>query len=70
MLVPGDQATLTTVDGSFVYEFTGHEIVTPDRIDIVNQTAEYRATFFACHPPGSARYRIVAYWRLVSPTAP
>ena len=66
-LVPGDQAIMSTNEGVFVYEFTGHEIVTPDRVDIADQyTGEYKATFFACHPPGSARYRIVAYWRLIS----
>jgi sortase A len=65
-LRPGDQAIFTTVDGQSVYEFVGTEIVTPDRVDIVNQTADYTATFYACHPPGSARYRIVARWRLVS----
>jgi sortase A len=65
-LQPGDQAIFTTAEGQSVYEFTGIEIVTPDRVDIVDQTPEPTATFYACHPPGSARYRIVARWRLVS----
>ncbi len=69
-LAPGDVAVLTTADGAFTYEFVAQEIVTPDRIDIVDQHQGYNATFFACHPPGSARYRIVAHWRLVSPPAP
>lgn len=65
-LQPGDQAIFNLPDGEHVYEFTGHEIVTPDRVDVVAQTSDYRATMFACHPPGSAKFRIVAYWKLVS----
>jgi sortase (surface protein transpeptidase) len=53
-----------------VYEFTGHEIVTPERTDITAQGAEYKATLFACHPPGKATYRIVAYWKLISDPEP
>lgn len=65
-LKAGDQAILTSSEGTFTYEFVSQEIVTPDRVDIADQTAEHRATFFACHPPNSARYRIVAHWRLIS----
>lgn len=65
-LQAGDQAIFHLPEGEHVYEFTGHEIVTPDRVDVVAQTSDYRATMFACHPPGSAKFRIVAYWKLVS----
>ena len=65
-LAPGDQI-IFTVDGvRSVYEVTGHEVVTPKRTDIVNQTAEPVATLFACHPPGSARYRYVVRAALVA----
>jgi sortase A len=69
-LQPGDTATFTTDEGTFTYEFAGTEIVSPDRIDIATQWVAYTATMFACHPPGSARERIVAFWRLVSAPAP
>ena len=69
-LGPGDTATFSTADGTFTYEWESTEIVTPDRVDIADQHPEYKATLFACHPPGSARERIVAYFRLVSPPAP
>jgi sortase A len=69
-LQPGDTATFEVASGSYTYTFTHHEIVTPDRVDITFQTAEYRATLFACHPPGSARYRLVAHWKLTSPPEP
>ena len=62
--------TLTTAEGTFTYEWTSTEVVTPDRVDIADQLPEYEATLYACHPPASARERIVAHFRLVSPPAP
>lgn len=67
-LVAGDEI-IFVVDGiRSVYAVTAHEVVTPDRTDIVNQTEEPTATLFACHPPGSARYRYVVRAALVSST--
>ena len=49
------------VDGvPVVYHVTGHEIVTPDALlDRRIRPPTPTATIFACHPPGSARYRYV-----------
>jgi sortase A len=58
-LVPGDEIFFTVAGVRSRYTVTGHEIVTPDRVDIVNPTPTPTATLFACHPPGSARYRYV-----------
>lgn len=70
-LQPGDTATFVMPNGAqYTYSFTGHEVVTPDRVDITNQSLEYKLTLFACHPPGSARYRLVARWKLTSPPEP
>ncbi|MGI8662257.1 MAG: class E sortase [Acidimicrobiales bacterium] len=69
-LVEGDLAILSTAEGAFTYTFAGQDIVTPEQVEIADQTTAYTATFFACHPPGSLRYRIVAHWRLVSAPAP
>jgi sortase (surface protein transpeptidase) len=33
-------------------------------VRIIEQTAEHKATLFACHPPGSTRYRWVTYLAL------
>jgi sortase A len=67
-LVAGDEI-IFTVDGvRRVYSVTDHEVVTPDATWIVNQTEDARATLFACHPPGSARYRYVVRAALVSTT--
>ena len=60
-LVPGDQVILTSDEGRFVYQVTGTDIVYPDALWIINQTADYTATLFACHPAGSTRQRIVVH---------
>jgi sortase A len=66
-LQPGDEI-IFTVDGvRTVYRVTAHDVVTPDAMHIVDQTAEPTATLFACHPPGSARYRYVVRAALVAP---
>lgn len=65
-LSPGDEI-IFIVDGvRSVYNVTGNEVVTPDRTDIVTQTPEPIVTLFACHPPGSARYRYVVRGALAS----
>jgi sortase A len=60
-LVPGDDVIMTTSEGRFVYKVTGTEIVYPDALWIVDQTAEYTATLFACHPLHSTKQRIVVH---------
>jgi sortase A len=60
-LEPGDDVIFTTGDGRFVYKVTGTEVVFPDALWIVDQTADYTATLFACTPPGSTRQRIVVH---------
>jgi sortase A len=64
-LLPGDEVIFTTADGRFVYQVNSTEIVTPDAIGIIDQTAAKTATLFACHPPGSTRQRIVVHLTLV-----
>jgi sortase A len=66
-LVEGDQVSFAGDEGTFTYEVDGTEIVEPDAIDIANQSNEHRATLFACHPPGSARQRIVVTLVLLGP---
>ena len=67
-LVPGDEIIYVVNGIRSVYAVTGNEVVTPDATWIVNQTQDSRTTLFACHPPGSARYRYVVYGALVSTT--
>lgn len=56
-----DEVILTTAEGRFVYKVTGTEVVYPDALWIADQTADYTATLFACHPAGSTRQRIVVH---------
>lgn len=66
-LVEGDEIKVTSSTGTYTYKVTGHEIVYPKDIWIVDQTPGYRLTLFACHPPGSAAQRYVVYADLVNP---
>ena len=65
-LVAGDDVIMTTSAGRHVYRVTAVEIVRPEALSIVDQTYEYRATLFACHPPGSIRERIVVHLALAA----
>jgi sortase A len=65
-MVAGDQMELQLLDGTrFVYNWTLTETVRETEVErVVRQTNERTATLFACHPPGSARYRIVGRFTL------
>lgn len=65
-LVPGDRVIFTVQGVRSEYSVTGTEIVSPKAVHIANQTPTPTATIFACHPPGSARQRIVVRMDLVS----
>ncbi len=65
LLVPGDQITLRTNDGTAIYEMTEHLIVTPDDTWIAQPTADATVTLFACHPKRSARQRYVIRGKLI-----
>lgn len=70
-LAAGDLVVLRTMEGAeYTYRVTGTEVVTPDRLDIAEQTRGHHLTFFACDPPGSAAYRFVVRADLVSKPAP
>jgi sortase A len=58
-LQAGDAVVFTVGGERSTYRVTSHEVVTPDAMRIVEQTPEPTATLFACHPPGSAKYRYV-----------
>ena len=78
-LDPGDEITVRTVQGTFVYRVVeqdsgkGHFIVTPDRVDVLDQDfTEHpnRLTLTACHPKFSAAQRIIVVAELVGAPAP
>ncbi len=63
-LVTGDAIIVGDSTGTFTYRVTGSEVVTPDRVDIVDQHPGRTITLFACHPPGSAESRYVVRGQL------
>jgi sortase A len=65
-LAAGDEVIFTTADGRFVYLVTSTEVVLPTAVEIIDQTAAYTATLFACHPVGSTRERIVVHLALAA----
>lgn len=63
-LTNGDEIILQTDSERFVYTVTNTFVVTPDATRIVDQQAAFEITLFACHPPGSAKYRYVVRGKL------
>ena len=79
-LAPGDTITITTLQGTFTYSVdrhedekgavSGHVIVGPDDVSILEQGVGNRLTLMACHPKYSAAQRIVVTATLTSNPAP
>lgn len=67
-LVAGDDIIFKVQNGTFIYKMTGHQVVTPKDVHIINPTTDATVTLFACHPPGSARQRYVVRGAFVSAT--
>jgi sortase A len=58
-MVPGDEIQFVMPDGTYTYRMTKQQIVSPTDTWIVNPTQTATLTLFGCHPPGSAKQRIV-----------
>jgi sortase A len=69
-LVPGDEVIFDIGGRRSVYTVTGSKVVLPTALEIVDPTPTATGTLFACHPPGSARYRYVVLLALVEPPPP
>lgn len=69
-LAPGDEVIFTMGGRRSVYRVTGNQIVKPHQSEIADQPSDaYTGTIYACHPPGSAAYRIVVHLRMDAPPA-
>jgi sortase A len=78
-LVPGDEVTVTTLQGTFRYEVLpqpviggeplGHYIVPPTALEILDDKGDNRLTLMGCHPRYGATQRIVVEARLVAEPA-
>lgn len=61
----GDEITLDMPYGDFTYRVTSTEIVTPDRIDVIDDVGYPQLVLSACHPLYSAAERYIVFARLV-----
>ena len=78
-LVPGDDIVVATPQGEFTYKVaphtnddgsvTGHLIVRPNDVWVLDDAGDNRLTLTACHPKYSASQRIVVQAVLVEPPA-
>jgi sortase A len=79
-LAPGDEITVTTIQGTFTYLVRQTEIVSPSQTEVLRSdhwdfdgdptTIENALTLTACHPKYSARQRIIIAAELVGEPAP
>jgi sortase A len=77
-LVPGDVITVQTLHGTFNYDVlpapgdptSGHFVVAPEDVWVLDDAGDNRLTLTACHPKFSAAQRIVVVARLREPPAP
>ena len=65
-LAVGDPVIFEIGGTRSVYRVVGDEIVTPRDMWIANPSPTPTATLFACHPPGSKRFRYVVHLALVT----
>jgi sortase A len=65
-LEPGDEITVTTVQGEFTYIVKEQHIVSPSDVSVLEDKGDDRLTMTSCNPRYSARQRIV----VVSELAP
>jgi sortase A len=63
-LAPGDEVRFTVDGVTTIYVMVSDEVVVPEGIHIIEQTPAYTATLFACHPPGSTKFRYVVKLKL------
>lgn len=76
LLVPGDTIFVETLQGRFRYEVmaqtddegrqSGHAIIPPQQVEVLDDFGDNRLTLTACHPKFSARQRIVVVAVLAS----
>lgn len=67
----GDRLVITYPNRSrFIYQYLDTQIVTPDRLDVLQDKGDNRLTTTACNPKYSAAERIVVSWRLLDRATP
>jgi LPXTG-site transpeptidase (sortase) family protein len=64
-LTVGDTINLYSPYRRYTYEVAEKKIVTPDQVEVMDSTPDSRLTLSACHPPFSARYRLIVQSTLI-----
>ncbi len=64
-LAVGDVIEFYSPYRRYTYEVAEVLVVTPDQVEVMRTTEDPRLTLSACHPPYSARYRLVVQSKLV-----
>lgn len=62
----GDQIELTWQGKLYVYKVSNIQTVTPDKVEILSNTAQPKLTLFSCAPLFSSKYRLVVEADLIS----
>jgi sortase A len=60
-LVPGDPITVTTLQGTFTYDVTSSQAVSPSDVAVVGATSTPQLTLTTCNPRYSASQRLVVH---------
>ena len=63
-LEPGDTIYLYSPYRRYTYVVAEKLVVTPDQVEVVESTEDPVLTLSACHPPYSARYRLIVHSEL------
>jgi sortase A len=66
LLEPGDEIHLQIPIGECTYRVTETRVVSPNDVGVIAGTGDNRLTLTTCHPPGSARSRLVITAELVA----
>jgi len=64
-LAVGDRIDFYSPYRRYTYEVAEVLVVTPDQVEVMRSTEDPRLTLSACHPPYSARYRLVVQSKLI-----
>jgi sortase A len=64
-LEAGDEISLTTARGRFLYVVTHSKVVAPSEVSVLDPTPDARLTLTTCHPKFSARQRLIVIAHLV-----
>jgi sortase A len=63
----GDEISITTKAGTFHYSVMEKKVVTPESVEVLNDTPDNRLTLTTCHPKYSAEQRLIVVAQLMGP---